>query len=636
MTYFLHRNYWQKIALFGSFLFCFSQISSAQVKFTASANEALIGREDLVQIKFKIENAQSVRSIDPPSFDDFEIVSGPNQESGTIINNGDRSYYAAVSFILKPKKTGKLSILPATAFADGKQIKSNPVSITVTRQSTAGSSPRRSVPQTPFSGFGYEPERHRSRHLNNDYILRPGENPQEKIKKNLFVRLDANKKSCYVGEPIVVSFKLYTRLLSKTNVTDAPSFNGFSVTEMDVNENATEEKVNGKIYNCYTLRKVQLFPMREGTYTISPLHATNKVSFVKFGHDGTQADDPFMQLLQEIGAQSLSAGGMVDEVVNTISNELTVHVKPLPALDKPENFRGAVGNFAVHCNMDKEEMTTDDAGSLALTISGSGNMALINAPEVKWPAGVDAYDAKVKEQFDNQQVPVAGSKTFHIPFTVSKPGNYSLPPIHFSWFDPSSGKYESTVTEPISFMVSQGSHLLRAAGETAASSTKGFLAISRLEWATGIVLVAGLTILLLFVFFRKKNRESDLEARVKLDDLRSSQAEDEFVIPDNPLEAVHEKLKSADADGFYQDLNAALKKYLSGKLNIPLHELSKEKVLEGMDSCNVGIGTTKLFESLVREIDLGLYAKSTHPGQMRYLYEKSAELIALLDKQICK
>lgn len=632
MIPFLHKIYWRNISQIFVFLLFFSQSSIGQVKFTASANETTIGRNDVVEVRFKIENAQSVAGINPPSFQNFTVVSGPNHESSTSYINGQSSSYVVLSYILKPHKPGKFSIAPATAVANGQDFKSNRLTITVLDQPTVASAQKKPKSSSPFSGFGKADEPS-SRAINEDYTLKPGENAKEKIRKNLFVKLEANKTNCYVGEPVVVSFKLYTRLLSKTNIIDAPSFNGFSVSEMDVNENATEVKSDGKVFNCYTLRKVQLFPMREGTFTISPLKSNNRVSFIKFEKGERQNADPFMQLLQDIGAQSFSSGQSVEEELALNSNSLTIHVKPLPEENKPDDFRGAVGNFSLQCSLDNEELTTDDAGNLLLTISGSGNMPLVNAPEIKWPKGLDVYDARMKEQLDYQQVPVSGHKVFNIPFTISKAGNYSLAPIHFSWFNPVSGKYESTKTEPINFKVLQGKMIHTA--RKIAQSPKGFLSVYGAEILGGLLLIGGLIVLLIYVFFRKKHKETELESLVKLDDLKNRQEVEETVIPGNPLMTAHEKLKADNADAFYRELDTCLKKYLSSKLKIPIHELSNESIHDKMDQCNVGIGTSRLFDTLVREIQLGLYAKNSHQGQMMYLYEKASELVALLDKQIC-
>lgn len=612
------------------FIFFLLNNTSAQAKFTSICSSNRIGLDDQIQVQFKVENAHSVNYIDPPPFKNFIVQNGPNQESGMSSINGNISRYVSISFILKPQKSGTFILPPAVAIVDGKQIKSNPITIRVENKSTVAG--KAAPPASPFSSLGM-PDITPEVHPVDDYVLKPGEDPNEKIKKNLFLKLDASKTKCYVGEPIIVSFKLYTRLRSETNITDAPAFNGFSVSDLDVDENATEEKINGKTYNCYVLRKVQLYPMQAGTFRLSPLHASNTVSFLKYNRHAFQGGDLLMQMMQDFGGNGLGPSDMIDKQINLQSNDVTIEVKPLPKENIPGWFKGAVGNFGIQSNLSKDNFSTDDAGNLAITISGSGNMSLINAPSVNWSNKIDPYDPKVKDTINKQTVPFSGKKTFNIPFSISEPGKYSIPPIYFSWFDPKSGQYQTAKTEPIYFQVTAGKGIQKFAGKTFARF--GWLMnISKAEWISGIALLAGILILILFFFIRKRKKENELETLIKLDDLKNEQAE-EFVIPGNPLAEVHEKLTGGDADGFYHELKTSIQKYLSGRLKIPMYELTKERICQRLDECNVSIGTTKLLESLMQEIELGLYAKHSHPGQMRALYEKTAELVSLLNKQIC-
>lgn len=632
MILFLRKPFREFITVLLTFLLLVSTSASGQVKFTASANESEIGRNDLVQVQFKIENARSVKSIDPPDFKNFDVVSGPNQETGSFSHNGNRSFYAAVSFILKPTKPGKYTIQPATAVVDGEKVRSNSVSIKVLDQNSVGSSAS-PLNRIPFSGFDRNAAP--SREINNDYILRQDENVEEKIKNNLFLKLESNKTNCYVGEPVVVDFKLYTRLLSKTNVTDAPSFNGFSVAEMDVNQNATEEKIKGKKFNCYTLRKVQLFPTQAGNFTISPLYSENKISFLKNDRTLRQQSDPLSRMMDELGIQDLSSGDMVQETARLASNSLEIKVKPLPESDKPSDFSGAVGKFTIQSALQSERISTDDAGSLIVTISGSGNMTLITTPKINWPQGIDVYDSQVRENLDNQQIPVTGQKVFKIPFTVSRPGEYSIPPIHFNWFNPETNRYESSKTEPISFEVIQGKN---ATSTTASSGTPeergGILSGKNLEKAGGILLGGGVLALLFFTFFRKKNKESDLETMVKLDDLKNEQPFVPSFSSDNKLQKAQENMEAGNPEAFYKSLGTEMAGYLSERLRIPRHELSKDLIFKKMDELHVGVGTVQLFESLRKDVDMARFAKSPNPAAMRNVYEKASGLIALLDKQI--
>ncbi len=610
--------------------FCLGLVTPAlsQLKFSAVANETKIGLNEVVQLQYKIENAKSIQSIDHPDFKNFYIVSGPNQETGMSSFNGNVTSYSAISYILKPKKAGNFTIPPITALADGKQLKCNSVTIEVVNQGNiAKRKPQPSVPQFPFDepDPGLVPA--------NDLVLKPGEDAESKIKKNLFIRMVANKTSAYVGEPIVVSFNLYTRLRSETNVTDAPSFNGFSVSDMDVNQNPTQEKVNGKTYSCYVLRKVQLYPLQSGTFTLTPLQATNNVTFLKYGSSTMQSNDPLMQMMQDFGGNVLSPGDFIQKSAALTSNSLTINVKPLPSGNVPPSFNGAVGAFSIQTDLDKSQLTTDDAANLKITIKGKGNFNMVNAPSVHWPEGIDAYDAKVKDQINKQDVPLDGSKAFNIPFTISKPGQYSIPPVYFCWFNPETGKYETKITEPITFRVSQGKKFV-AGKNNSSGSNRSFFSVPHIEWVGGGILAGGIMIVLMLTFLRRKNKESELETRIKLDDLKSEQSAED-IVPGNPLADLHEKLLSEDADGFYSELKRSLGSYLSGKLKMPVYALTKETVMQKLDSCNVGVGTTKLFESLMQEIELGLYAKCSHVSQMKKLYEKTADLVSLLNKQIC-
>ncbi len=604
-------------------------VAFAQAKFSANANEKIIGLNDFVQIQFKVENANSVAKIDPPSFKNFKVISGPNQERGMTSINGSVSNYAAISFILKPEKAGTFTIPPGFAIADGRQIKSNPVTIRVENKNNVAGA-QTAPPVAPPPPADLTPHTH----LIDDYILKPGEDPAEKIKRNLFIRMEANKTKCFVGEPIVVSFKLYTRLRSESNVTDAPAFNGFSVNDMNVDNNdASEVKLNGRNFNCYTLRKVQLYPLQAGSFTLSPLRTTNTVTFVKYERNTYRGNDLMMQMMQSLGGDPFGTSDVIQKQIDLSSNTVTVEVKPLPSDNIPSDFRGAVGKFSIQSNLTKENFSTDDAGNLSIVVSGAGNMNLINTPSVSWPQNIDSYDARIKDAIDKQQIPFSGSKTFNIPFSVSKAGNYSIPPIHFSWFDPIEGQYESAKTEPIYFHVSQGKGFQKTASE-GISKIAGLITVTQAEWITGTILIGGVLALLFFYLIKKNKKEDELKTQIQLDDLKN-QDKKEFEIPGNPLESVHDRLVAEDAEGFYTELKKSVQEYLSGKLKIPAYELSKESILQKMDECNVSIGTSKLLESLMQEIEMGLYAKHSHPGQMRELYDNASELVSLLNKQIC-
>lgn len=636
------RSGFKKISFLFIFLAAifFVENSYGQIKFSVVCPNKKIGKNDVLQIQFKLENANSVDNITPPSFKNFTIQSGPNQESSQSNINGRTSQYVSIGFTLSPNSTGTFTIGPATATADGKDFKTNPIKIQVVKGSLAQSQPnsqQNSMPAFPNLNFDLPPAP--ATHQFDDYILKPGENVAEKTAKNLFIKLNVNKTSCFVGEPIIATYQLYTRLPSETTITDAPSFNGFSVTDLDVNSNATFEKYNGRLYKVYTIRKVELYPLQPGDITLDPMAASNKVTFVKSQYLNQQNNNSLFDMFQNFGSDAVPPEGLVEQTVILKSTPQIISVKPLPAENKPVDFLGAVGNFSIIASLEKNNFTTDDAGTLKLTLTGTGNIQLINAPVIKWPAGIDGYDAKVKDNVDRKQVPMTGSKIFSYPFTVSKAGKYKIDSISFSYFDPATVSYKTLRTASLELNVTKG----KGVSNSPKTSESGDSLSNGIELIGSIVLAVGIILLIILFTIKKNRKKNDLEKEITVDDLENDaqkavakREEKKFSIPENPLSLAHEKLVSEDSAGFYHTLDASLHKYLSAKFNVPANEMSKKRLNEELDNCNVSLGTSLMLNSLMEEVEINLYAPASNVNQLNNVFEKASEVVSLLDKQVCK
>jgi hypothetical protein len=632
-------SYLKKIPF--SFIFLaaifFVQPSIAQVKFSVVCPDKKIGKNDLLQIQFKVEGASNVDNITPPSFNNFTIVSGPNQQRSVTNINGKINQSVSIGFSLQPMSTGKFIIGSATAVADGNDYKTNPITIQVVSGSVVQQN-NSNQNSSPFPNLNFDFPPAPVTHQFDDYILKPGENVAEKIKKNIFLKLDVDKKTCYVGQPIVATYKLYTRLPSETTVTDAPSFNGFSVSDMDVNNNAVLEKYDGRLYNVYTMRKVQLYPLQPGNITLDPVVADNKITFIKSQYANSQQSDPFFDIFDNMGQAALPREAQIEQNVTLKSTPINITVQPLPIENKPADFRGAVGDFTITSSLEKNQITTDDAGILKLTVSGKGNIQLINAPSIIWPKGIDGYDAKVKDNVDKTKVPMQGSKVFSFPFTVSKAGTYTIDSISFSYFDPETSSYKTLHTPPLQVEVKKGkgiptNPLVKNAQQ---NSSEDFFT-KRTELIAGIVFVIGIIFLIIFLMIKKNRNKDDLEREIKVDDLKNEAGEvaEEFTIPESPLLAAHEKLIQQDSKEFYHTLDASLKNYLSLKLKVPANELSKKRLTEELDKCNVGLNTSLMLTSLMDEIEINLYAPPSNANELNQVFEKASEVVSLLDKQVC-
>ncbi len=624
---------------------CVGNYSFAQIKFSAVCPNNIIGKNDYLQIQFMVENAPEIETIIPPSFKNFSIVSGPNQQSGMSIVNGKTDQFIAIGFFLKPNSTGKYVIGAAIAKVNGKAYYTNPINVEVTNgSSNSSASGSGSNSLSPFGNMNFDFTPEPSIHRFDDYILKKGENVNDKVQKNLFIKLDVNKVSCYTSEPLIASYKLYTRLRSESVITNAPSFNGFSVSDLELtnNNSVKVEKYNGRDYNVYTLRKVQLYPLQPATITLDPVVADNKVTFIKSDYAGAQKGDMFFDMLQDFANSASPQNSVIEEHVTLKSKPVQITVKPLPLENKPEDFKGAVGHFTISAALEKKNITTDDAGSLKINLDGEGNIHLINSPKINWPGEIDSYEAKVTGDIDKFSVPMKGSKTFTYAFTISKAGTYIIPPVSFSFFDPTSERYKTLHTQPLTVMVTQG----KGNPKNIYAKNEKVKEIPDTDLWTkyGSYFIGGFALLIAFLFItvrkkavQKNKKELSKTLSSQLGNTASAKESlHEFIIPENPLKEVHGKLIDGNEIEFYNVLDTSLKKYLTVKFKVPAEELTKKRLVEELDKYNVGLGTSLMLSSLLDEIELNVYAPPSNSNHLQVVYEKASEVVALLDKQVCE
>jgi len=625
---------WVKI--FFIILLLNGQFTTAQVKFSASATPEQISKDEFTQIRLVVENAKEVQGIVPPVMNNFVIISGPNQENGMSMINGDVKRYVAINFVIQPKGAGNFTIPSTTARADGKEYRSNPVVVRVSNTiSGKHSNTGVNAFSSPFMGLDPYADAPRENSYN-DHILRKGENPLEKIKNNILVRLETNKTSCYVGEPVIATYKLYTRLKSESRITKNPSFNGFSVIDLQAPDNTSYkiERLNGREYNVYTIRKAQLYPLQPGSLELEPAEVENNVHFIKAEYMNRQRD-ALSDMFQEFSDVSVPAEGIEDHSVTLQSKPLSILVKPLPNADKPASFKGAVGNFEVSASMAKNTFSTDDAGSLTVIISGVGNMQLVTSPEIKWPGNIEGFESKTTDDIFKTTVPVSGRKIIDYPFTVSSAGAYTIPPIEFSFFDIKTAKYKTVTTKPISFTVTPGTGKPKEIDTASLQKnnqsylTRFFNNRLRVASVVAALIICGL----IFWLKRDKKRDAAIAAAALEEEKKANEAPVTAIIENqqNPLAEAEVELLANNGPEFYHTLNHSLKKYLSHKLDIPQEELNKKSVGEKMDSKGIPLEIGLQLNALMDEIEWQLYTPEADNEQMQGLYERTNDLIQLIN-----
>jgi len=592
----------------------------AQVVFKASIIPAEIYKDEYATLRIEIENGTNIHNIQLPSFDEFDIVSGPNQESGMSTINGSSKTYLSISYVLKPKKAGNYTLGKASAIIGGEKFTSKPLKLSVKngvgKTPSGQSQPTMQLPLSIFDDVVPQPKQDYS-----DYYLKEGESIAEKVNKNMHVVLQTNKTSCYVGEPIVATYKLYTRLESQSKMTKAPSFNGFSVVDMlrPDQSDSKIEKLNGREYNAYTIRKSQLYPLQDGDFEVEPATIDNEVKFVK--------------------ANGNSSFGPDDVVVQTValsSKPLTVHVKPLPETAKPAGFHGAVGQFLIDAKLEKNSFTTDETGKLLLTIGGMGNLHLLTVPDIEWPKGIDAFDAKVREEIDPSHVPEAGNKIFEIPFTVNTAGAFEMPAIEFSFFDPATVSYKTLYSKPIQFTVVKGTGQSKYDVDTlgikreVSFSEKMF---TNRHWI--IAVIALLMIVGLFIWqkvdAKNKKKQIILAAKNAITNEATHKELKELdavaETPQNPLAKTEACLNSPDCRDFYTLLNTELKLWLANKFSLPTQDITTKKIIAAIDNEGVDNNTAIELEKLLQEVEWQLYTPFERNNTMDQLYSRAQAVL---------
>lgn len=629
------------------------------VSFSAQASSTRVGTQEPFRIVFSINNASQVSAFQPPGFTGFQVLSQSQSQSTSIVN-GKMSQSISFVYILQGTSEGRFTIGGASARVDGDKMQSNPITITVTK-STAGNqpqgNPRPSQPQpaapNPF-GFAQPGPEVQSQPA----ILRKGENAMDKIKKNVFVRVDVDKTNVYVGQQITATYKLYTRLPTSSQVTKVPSFTGFSAHDLKLSNppQATVEKIDGAPFKVFTIRKTMLFPLQAGQLTLDPVEVDNTVRMYQIQRRKPSGDplsdafnDPFFK--DPFGSDPFSdpffqdafGGSNVtyhDYDYHITSKPVSIHVKTLPEAGKPEDFNGAVGDFSIAASLDKDRFSTDDAATLTVTVSGHGNITLIDAPKVDFPSDFDSYDPKITDKTNNGN-PFGGSRTFTYVVMAKAPGHFTIPPVKFTYFDPVAEQYKTASSSAFSVNVSQGKNQQsQGANYNLSSDQLQPIRTGNLAWSKPAALGFGTwwywllllipVLLVAALLISKKKRESLQADQVLLKNKRANR------VALKRLSQANQYLQKHESKAFYGEISQAVWGYLCDKLAIPFAELSKQKAQEKLSEKQVNGHTPERLFALLDHCEMALYAGFEGHEQMKETYQDAISVITDLEQQLKK
>lgn len=574
-------------------------------------------------VTFIIEGEKSPSDFQWSSGDDFQLVWGPQKGSSSSIQiiNGKRSssHQTTFTYILIPKATGTFQLPVATALLSGDRISSTQASIQVVSDG-ASSSQSSGKNGGKSSGGGQTSSTGSGEISSND----------------LFMRLSLSRTEVVIGEPITATLKIYQRanVVGFENA-KFPTFNGFWSQETYVPNNIEfkRESLDDKIYNTAVLRTYVLIPQQSGAITIDPAELVCLVNIRTAPSTSNSLFDSFFQ----------------DEY-RTIRKRVTtpavkVKVNPLPA-GQPASFGGGVGNFGISARLTTDNLKTHDAASLVITVSGRGNVALLEEPKVNFPPDFEVYDTKTTENTDKSNGGTSGSKSFEYPFIPRSHGDFTIDPVEYSYYDVSAGKYVTLRTEPLHVKVAKGkggdstpvttvnSGVERKdvksladdirfifTGKPGLSGSGSFFVGSVFFWILLALMILGATSV--YLAFRK--------VAAMRADVAGTKNRRATKMAQKRLKLAGEYLDKNLYTAFYEELHKALIGFVSDKLNMDMSEISKDNIASALTEGGVSEEQTKAFTDLLDACEFARYSPDGGNEAMRSHYDAALKVISSID-----
>lgn len=587
----------------------------------------VVAVDEQFNVTFIIEGEKSPSDFQWSQGDDFQLVWGPQKGSSSSIQiiNGKRSssHQSTFTYILIPKATGNFQIPAATATLSGSRITSSPVSIQVVKDGASSSSSQQSG---QHGGSG-------SSESGNQSVS------DEIHSGDLFLRLSLSRSEVVIGEPITATLKLYQRVnVVQFENAKLPTFNGFwsQETFAPTNIEFKRESFDDKIYNTAVLRSYVLIPQQSGTITIDPAELVCVVNVMVNSPSSGSLFDRFFQ-----------------DDYRTIRKRVTtpaikVKVNPLPA-GQPSSFGGGVGNFGISARLTSDNIKTHDAASLIITVSGRGNVALLEEPKVNFPPDFEVYDTKTTENTDKSSGGISGSKSFEFPFIPRSHGDFTIEPVEYSYYDVNSGRYVTLKTEPLHIKVAKGKggdapQSAAAVGGVEKKDVKSladdirFIFTGRPDLSgSGSFFVGSVLFWVLFalmVFGAASVYFSLRKMAAMRADVAGTKNRRAAKMAQKRLKQAGEYLDKNLYTAFYEELHKALIGFVSDKLNMDMSEISKDNIASSLSEGGVSDKQTKAFTDLLDACEFARYSPDGGNEAMRSHYDDALTVISSIDSSL--
>ena len=592
----------------------------------------VVSTDETFRIVFTADDKMS--DFEWPGTDDFDVVWGPQKGtmSSTSIVNGKRTstHQETVTYLLQPRQTGTFTLPAATATVGKETVTSSTLKVEVVAagaqaQGSSGNS-------NQGSGQGQQGQTSPSNQGssgNNDPSVTGTVSNQD-----LFLRLTLNKSSVVKGEPVTATLKIYTRAdITAFEDIKFPTFNGFWSKETVTVNNLefNRENVNGTIYNSALLRQWVLIPQQTGTLSIDPAEMVCQVRVRTSSGSPLSIFDDFFDQYQTIRKR-----------ISTPT--LQVRVSDLPA-GAPAAFAGGVGDFKISAKLSKEGIRSNEAASLIVTITGNGNLSMLEAPKVSFPPDFEVYDLKSTDKTSASGT--SGSKVFEYPFIPRSHGDFVIPSIEYCYYDNAHGKYVTTSTGDIPVTVEKGDEIAGGGVAVAGTNRQGVRSLSDdiryIALGDGNLKKKGaffagsplffilLALLALAIFVISLLLDRSEARRADVAGTKNRRANKMARLR---LKSAENYLRQNLGGAYYEELHKALLGYVSDKLMIPVADLSKETIGETLRERGVRDETVTAFDALLDRCEFARYAPESAQTQMENEYNEAVAVISAIEGQL--
>jgi len=382
------------LAIIPVLAFSLNVYADISVELTLDRSSALL--TDTVEMKVKVTGKRKSGFPDIDGLSSFDVVNGGTLTRMEIIN-ASMSSGVEYTFYLTPLKLGSFVIGPARVIIKKNVYASNSVKLTVSKTRDNKSS----------------------------------DNKLKNENRSLFLKARISKSKLYVNQNALYTLKLFRREQVSDISLEMPEVEGL------VFESLEEPKkyrtiINSRQYEVIELKYI-LVPTKEGEYRIPS--ATMRMTCYERSRRGNFFQDPFF---------SMSRG----KPVYLSSNEIQLDVKKLPDLNRPDNFSGLVGRFEVKAKLDPTEVKANESATLTITVKGTGNVRQIPDLKLFDIEGLKLYQDKPRLNINKGDSAILGEKIMKWAIVPEKGGEYRIPVVGLSFFDPEQERYRELVTEP--------------------------------------------------------------------------------------------------------------------------------------------------------------------------------------------